>query len=35
MENKSRIDITQERGHWVAYIDGKEYCTGDTYLEVI
>lgn len=35
MENKSRIDITQERGHWAAYIDGEEYCTGDTYLEVI
>lgn len=35
MENKSRIDITQERGYWVAYIDGEEYCTGDTYLEVV
>ena len=29
------FDIAQERGHWVAYIDGEEYCTGDTYLEVV
>lgn len=29
------IDITQEHGHWVVYINGEEYCTGDTYLEVV
>ena len=35
MENKSQIDITQEHGHYVAYVNGELYCTGDTYLEVI
>ena len=30
-----KIDIVQERGHYVAYIDGEIYCTGDSYIEVI
>lgn len=30
-----RIDIRSERGHYVAYVNGQAYCTGDTYLECL
>ncbi len=28
------IDILHENGHYVGYVNGKVYCTGDTYNEV-
>lgn len=28
------IDILHENGHYVGYVNGKLYCTGDTYNEV-
>ena len=28
------IDIRHENGHYVGYVNGKVYCTGDTYNEV-
>ena len=30
----SQIDILHENGHYVGYVNGKVYCTGDTYNEV-
>ena len=35
MEHKNTIDIVTENGHYVAYVNGEFYCSGDTYLEVI
>lgn len=35
METTPNIDIVQDHGHYVAYVNGEVYCTGDTYLEVI
>lgn len=29
-----RIDIFMNRGHWVATIDNKFFCTGDNFTEV-
>lgn len=29
------IMIRSENGHYVGYVDGEMYCTGDTYLEVL
>ena len=30
----AQIDIRHENGHYVGYVNGKVYCTGDTYNEV-
>ena len=27
------IDITREKEYWVAYVDGKFFCTADSYSE--
>lgn len=35
MEVAYDIKIVPEHGHYVAYVNGELYCTGDTYLEVI
>lgn len=35
MEQKATIDIVTENGHYVAYVNGEFYCSGDTYLEVV
>lgn len=35
MESARDIKIIPEHGHYVAYVNGELYCTGDTYLEVI
>lgn len=29
------IDIKYEHGHYVAYVNGKPYCSGDTHQEII
>lgn len=29
------IRVFQTRGHWEVYIDGKFYCSGDTYNEAL
>ena len=29
------IKIFQTRGHWEAHVNGKFYCSGDTYNEVL
>lgn len=29
------VNIRQEGSHYVAYVDGKFYCSADTYLEVV
>lgn len=29
------IDIKQEYGHYVVYVNGKFYCSADTYLEAV
>lgn len=29
------IDIKSEYGHYVVYINGKFYCSADTYLEAV
>lgn len=29
------IDIKYERDHYVAYVNGKPCCTGDTHQEII
>lgn len=30
-----KVDILSENGHYVAYVNGKVYCTADTYGEAI
>lgn len=35
MEVTRNIEIVTEHGHYIAYVNGELYCTGDTYLEVI
>lgn len=30
-----KVSIIQSHGHYVAYVDGQFYCSGDTYLEVV
>lgn len=29
------VEINHENGHYVGYVNGKAYCTGDTYQEVV
>lgn len=29
------VDIRQEGSHYAAYVDGKFYCSTDTYLEAV
>lgn len=29
------IKIFQTRGHWEVYIDGKFFCSADTYMEAV
>ena len=29
------INITPNRGHWEVYIDGKFYCSADTFSEAV
>ena len=31
---ESQILIKSEQGHYAGYVNGKFYCTGDTYYEV-
>lgn len=31
---KVQVLIKSEQGHYVGYVNGKVYCTGDTYNEV-
>lgn len=33
-ENMANIRVTQEKDHYVAYVNGERYCSGDTYAEV-
>lgn len=33
-DRTSIIDILHENGHYAGYVNGKLYCTGDTYNEV-
>ena len=28
-----RVSIVPKRGHWEVYIDGKFYCSADTFTE--
>ena len=29
------VSITPKRGHWEVYIDGKFYCSADTFSEAV
>lgn len=34
-QSDKHIDIKSENGHYVAYVNGKAWCTSDTYLECV
>lgn len=27
------VEIIQNRGHWIVYVNGEFFCTADSYLE--
>lgn len=29
------VKIKQVRGHWVVYVNGKFFCTADSYIEAV
>lgn len=32
---ETQILIKSEHGHYVAYVNGERFCSGDTYLECL
>ena len=35
MKTLNNVDIKQVRGHWECHINGKFFCSGDTFDEII
>lgn len=33
-QEPTTIDIRNEHGHYTAYVDGRFFCSADTYLEI-
>lgn len=34
-EKMANVKICREKDHYVAYVNGSRYCSGDTYVEVV